>query len=160
MASFCAKDVTAVKLSDKLSEAVQRSLLASSPDVVVSTPARAWQNISSSSLPVDRLTHLVLDEADLLMSYGYVDDLQSVARSLPKGVQTILMSATLTSETDSLKSIFCRSPLVLNLEERDIEKKNLLQYYVKYVLNIVHFPLFCHSIPPTPLQLFRVSSRA
>ncbi|EON98115.1 putative atp-dependent rna helicase dbp9 protein [Phaeoacremonium minimum UCRPA7] len=129
--AFCAKDVQAVKLSDKLSDAVQRSLLSAFPDIVISTPARAWQNIDSGALVVDKLTHLVLDEADLVLSYGYDEDLQNVARILPKGVQKILMSATLTAEVDDLKGLFCRDPMLLDLEEKDAEGEGVSQYVVK-----------------------------
>lgn len=50
LVSFCAKDIQAIKLTDKVSDAVQRSLLSNSPDIVVSTPSRAWTNITSSAL--------------------------------------------------------------------------------------------------------------
>ena len=83
---------------------------------------------------MDKLTHLVLDEADLVLSYGYDEDLQNVARILPKGVQKILMSATLTTEVDELKGLFCRNPTVLNLEEKEAEGEGVSQYVVKYVL--------------------------
>lgn len=129
--AFCAKDIQAVKLTDQVSEAVQRSILSSAPDIVISTPARAWQNISNGSLSVDKLTHLVLDEADLVLSYGYDEDLQNVARSVPKGLQTILMSATLTTDVETVKGLFCRDPTVLDLAEPDAEGEGVSQFYVK-----------------------------
>lgn len=129
--AFCAKDIQAVKLTDQVSEAVQRSILSSAPDIVISTPARAWQNISNGSLSVDKLTHLILDEADLVLSYGYDEDLQNVARSVPKGLQAILMSATLTTDVETVKGLFCRDPTVLDLEEPDAEGEGVSQFYVK-----------------------------
>lgn len=131
LSAFCAKDIQAVKLTEQVSEAVQRSILSSAPDIVISTPARAWQNISNGSLSVDKLTHLVLDEADLVLSYGYDEDLQNVARSVPKGLQTILMSATLTTDVDTVKGLFCRDPTVLDLEEPDAKGEGVSQFYVK-----------------------------
>lgn len=110
---------------------MQRSILSSAPDVVISTPARAWQNISNGALSVENLTHLVLDEADLVLSYGYDEDLQNIARSIPKGLQTILMSATLTTDVDTVKGLFCRDPTVLDLEEPDAEGEGVSQFYVK-----------------------------
>ncbi|KAI3401258.1 hypothetical protein diail_11964 [Diaporthe ilicicola] len=129
--AFCAKDVQAVKLTEQVSEAVQRSILSSAPDIVISTPARAWQNISNGSLFVDKLTHLVLDEADLVLSYGYDEDLQNVARSVPKGLQTILMSATLTTDVETVKGLLCRDPTTLDLEEPDAKGEGVSQFYVK-----------------------------
>lgn len=80
---------------------------------------------------MDKLTHLVLDEADLVLSYGYDEDLQNVARSITKGLQTILMSATLTTDVETVKGLFCRDPTVLDLEEPDAEGEGVSQFYVK-----------------------------
>ncbi|KGQ04771.1 ATP-dependent RNA helicase DBP9 [Beauveria bassiana D1-5] len=133
--AFCSKDVRAVKLTDKLSDAVQRSLLATLPDIVISTPARAWHNVNgnSSALSLAKLSHLVLDEADLLLSYGYDGDLENLSWSIPKGIQTIMMSATLTSEVDSLKKIFYRDnvPELLDLEEPENEGGGITQLVTK-----------------------------
>ncbi|PSR77956.1 P-loop containing nucleoside triphosphate hydrolase protein [Coniella lustricola] len=131
LSAYCAKDIQAVKLTDQVTDAVQRSILSSGPDIVISTPARAWQNISNGALSVDDLTHLVLDEADLVLSYGYDEDLQNVARSIPKGLQTILMSATLTTDVSTVQGLFCRDPKALDLEEPDAEGEGVSQFYVK-----------------------------
>jgi ATP-dependent RNA helicase DDX56/DBP9 len=130
--AFCAKDIHAAKLTENVSDAVQRSLLANVPDIVVSTPARAWHSVNSAALSLTKLQHLVLDEADLVLSYGYDEDMENISRSLPKGVQTIMMSATLSAELDALKGIFCRNPTVLDLQEEfGAEDEKLTQFYVK-----------------------------
>lgn len=135
--AFCAKDIQATKLTENLSDAVQRSLLSNVPDVVVSTPARAWHSVKSSGLSLEKLQYLVLDEADLVLSYGYDEDMENISRSVPKGVQTIMMSATLSSELDTLKGIFCRNPKLLDLnEEIGDEDEKLCQFYVKYVRSL------------------------
>ncbi|KAI1393603.1 DEAD-domain-containing protein [Hypoxylon trugodes] len=131
LTSFCSREIKISKLSDKLSDAAQRAVLSDSPDVVVATPARAWHNVKNSTLSLEKLTHLVLDEADLVLSYGYDEDLQNVASSLPKGLQTTLMSATLTPEVDTLKGLFCRNPTILDLEEPDEDGGGVSQYVVK-----------------------------
>lgn len=131
LSAFCSKDIQAIKLTDQVSEAVQRSVLSSGPDIVISTPARAWQNIDNGSFSVEDLTHLVIDEADLVLSYGYDDDLQNVARSIPKGLQAILMSATLTTDVDTVQGLFCRDPTLLDLEEPEAEGEGVSQYFVK-----------------------------
>ncbi|TGO28226.1 hypothetical protein BPAE_0030g00110 [Botrytis paeoniae] len=129
--AFCAKDVRAVNLTQRVSDAVQRSLLADSPDIVIATPARASLNANTSALSLANLTHMVIDEADLVLSYGYDEDLQNVAKIMPKGVQTVLMSATLTSEVETLKGLFCRNPEVLQLEEAEDEGEGVSQFVVK-----------------------------
>ena len=172
LTAFCAKDVQAIKLTDKVTPNVQRAMLTAKPDVVISTPARAWENVSNGALPLDKLTHLVLDEADLVLSYGYEEDLQNVAREMPKGVQTILMSATLTAEVDTVKGLFCRNPALLDIDEPEAEGEGVTQYVVKtaedekFLLIYVIFKLkliqgkvivFCQDVrsllPPLPSPL-------
>ena len=124
-------------MTENVSDAVLRSLLANVPDIVVATPARAWHSVNSSALSLEKLQHLVLDEADLVLSYGYDEDMENLSRSLPKGVQTIMMSATLSAELDTLKGILCRNPTLLDLkEELGPEDEKLTQFYVKYVVEL------------------------
>lgn len=136
--TFCAKDIRVLNLTQKLPDSVQRSLLADSPDIVVATPARAFLNISTSALSLDSLTHLVIDEADLVLSYGYEEDLHNVAKTIPSGIQTFLMSATLSTDIETLKGIFCRDPVVIALDDTK-EDNSVSQYVVKYVLS-KHMP--------------------
>lgn len=129
--TFCAKEIRAFNLTQKVPDAVQRSLLADSPDIIVSTPARVSQNLNSSALSLAHLTHLVIDEADLVLSYGYEEDLQNIQKALSKGVQATLTSATLTTEVETLKGLFCQDPVSLELDEVGEDKGGLTQYVVK-----------------------------
>lgn len=106
-------------------------MLADFPDIVISTPARVLANINSSALSLSNLTQLVIDEADLVLSYGYEDDMHALSKALPRGVQTFLMSATLTAEVDTLKGLFCRSPVVLKLNEKEDKVSGISQFVVK-----------------------------
>ena len=117
LSSFCVDDIRAVNLTHKVSEAVQRSLLADQPDIVIGTPARASQSVASSALSLAQLAHLVVDEADLVLSYDYEQDLRNVAHTVPQGLQTFLMSATLSDDVDTLSGLFCRNPVVLKLDD-------------------------------------------
>lgn len=51
------------------------------PDIVVSTPARALAHLKANSLSLkDSLDILVIDEADLVFSFGYEDDVKEVLK--------------------------------------------------------------------------------
>ena len=137
--AFCLKNIRVINLNPlnskkkKVSEDVQRSLLAENPDIIVATPARASLYLQSSAFSVEALAHLVIDEADLIFSYGHDDDLQVIAEAVPKRVQTTLMSATLSTEIDTLKGLFCRDPIVLDFQETADDEGGISQYTVKYV---------------------------
>ena len=51
-----------------------------------------------------------------------------------------MMSATLTSEVETLKGLFCRNPTVLKLEEAETEGEGVSQYVVKYVAQLYVVP--------------------
>lgn len=111
-----------------------RTLLADNPHIIVSTPSRAITHIKLSSPALTTgISRLVIDEADLLLSYGYEEDLSGISKALPRGIQTFLMSATLTAEVHSLKTLFCRSPAILKLEEDEAkeEGEGVQQFIVK-----------------------------
>lgn len=129
--AFCFDDVKALNLTEKIPEAVMRARLGDAPDIVVTTPARAVHNISNTALSVEGLAHLVIDEADLVLSYGYNDDLQTIAKAIPQGLQTFLMSATLTTDVTTLKGLFCRDPVVIDLQEKADDAGGVSQYIVK-----------------------------
>lgn len=131
LSAYCAKHIRSINLTQRVSDTVLRSILADSPDIVVSTPGKASQTLASAAFSLDNLTHLVIDEADLVLSYGYEDDINGLAKSIPGGIQTFLMSATLTTEVDTLKALFCKNPATLKLEEKEEEGEGVTQYVVK-----------------------------
>ncbi|KAJ5835434.1 hypothetical protein N7447_001460 [Penicillium robsamsonii] len=146
-ACFCGKDIRSVNLTQKVSDEVQRSILADFPDIVVSTPTRVYSNVNNSALSLDKITHLVIDEADLVLSYGYDEEINALSKAIPRGAQTFLMSATLTSEVDTLKDLYCRNPVILKLEEKEEKGAGVSQFVVrcaedeKFLLTYVIFKL-------------------
>eukprot|EP00584_Thalassiosira_punctigera_P009500 CAMPEP_0172543244 /NCGR_PEP_ID=MMETSP1067-20121228/13685_1 /TAXON_ID=265564 ORGANISM="Thalassiosira punctigera, Strain Tpunct2005C2" /NCGR_SAMPLE_ID=MMETSP1067 /ASSEMBLY_ACC=CAM_ASM_000444 /LENGTH=490 /DNA_ID=CAMNT_0013329625 /DNA_START=78 /DNA_END=1546 /DNA_ORIENTATION=- len=118
----------------------QEALLRDRPDVVVATPAGLVTHVRSGRLNLKRSVEtLVVDEADLILSFGYADDVTEIMKSLPKTCQGFLMSATLSPELQKLKHVVLHSPAVLKLEGEDDESNNpasnpkegtLMQFYL------------------------------
>lgn len=131
LAAFCGQDIRVENLTRKEDDKVQRARLADFPDILVATPGRASANLNNEALSLRDLAHLVIDEADLVLSYGYEDDLENIAKTIPKGVQTFLMSATLKMELKTLKGLFCRDPVILELDEEENDTGSVSQYVVR-----------------------------
>ena len=130
--AFCSSEVSIANLAQKTSDSVQRSSLALLPDIVVATPARVALNVNTTALSLDDIVHVVIDEADLVLSYGYEEDLQIIQKALPPSPQILLMSATLSTEVDSLKGMFCKDPVIIALDEQEAKEENgVTQYIVK-----------------------------
>ncbi|KAH4613502.1 ATP-dependent RNA helicase DBP9 [Parastagonospora nodorum] len=127
----CGQAVRIQNIAGKESEVVTKAKLADNPDIVIATPARASANINTGALAVTELAHLVVDEGDLVMGYGFKEDLDQIAQNIPKGVQMFLMSATLNTEVESLGSLLCNDPVVLKLDDLDKDSKRVKQYVIK-----------------------------
>ncbi|KAF1816381.1 ATP-dependent RNA helicase DBP9 [Eremomyces bilateralis CBS 781.70] len=132
LSSFCSQSLRVENIARKEDDKVQRARLAALPDIVVSTPGRAVVHINSSALSLSEVKHLVIDEADLILSYDYGADLETISKTLPTDVQTFLMSATLHTEVESLKGLFCKNaaPAILDLEEQEKDDEDKVQQYV------------------------------
>ncbi|KAF2439211.1 ATP-dependent RNA helicase-like protein dbp9 [Karstenula rhodostoma CBS 690.94] len=128
LASYCGQDVRIQNLAGKESDVVQRAKLAELPDIVVATPARAAANIGALSLK--SLATLVIDEGDLILGYGFKDDLETVSQNMPKGVQIFLMSATLSTDVEAVQALFCRDPVILKLDDLEKDAKLVKQYVI------------------------------
>lgn len=131
LSANCSRDVRSVNLTQRVSDAVLNAMLTDTPDLVISTPGRANQFLSSGKLALDQVTHLVIDEADLVLSYGYEEDINTIAKSIPPAAQTFLMSATLTSDIDTLKQTLCKDPVVVRIKDAEEQTETITQYAVK-----------------------------
>ncbi|KAL8278607.1 hypothetical protein RQP46_008899 [Phenoliferia psychrophenolica] len=116
-------------------ERVERMQLADRPEIVVATPSRALAHLRSEALHLEHIDYLVIDEADLILSYGHSsEDIRSILAgpwNLPKVYQSFLMSATMTGEVEELKGVVLRNPVILKLEDDEDELANLSQYLVR-----------------------------
>lgn len=131
LSAHCGQEIRIQNIAGKESDVVTKAKLADSPDIVIATPARASANINNGSLAVAELAHLVVDEGDLVMGYGFKEDLDQIAQNIPRGVQIFLMSATLNTEVESLGSLLCNDPVVLKLDDLDKDSKRVKQYVIK-----------------------------
>lgn len=131
LCEFCGKVVRTVNLTQKVSESVLTTRLNEVPDIIVSTPSKVVQLVDSLTLSLDSIQQLVIDEADLVLSYGYEQDVNRIATALSSGVQTFLISATLTSEVEQLRSAFDRDYAVVDIEDREEKAQEVTQYVVK-----------------------------
>ncbi|WP_394129806.1 DEAD/DEAH box helicase [Shewanella maritima] len=85
-------------------------------DVIVATPGRLLDLISSNAVKLDKVTHLVLDEADRLLNLGFTQELQQILALLPKQKQTLLFSATFPEEVIGLAKELLVNPVELALQ--------------------------------------------
>eukprot|EP01135_Chromosphaera_perkinsii_P012416 Nk52_evm27s2657 gene=Nk52_evmTU27s2657 len=129
---YCSKEVTCLHLKPGVGLDAQKGVLDEKPSIIVSTPSRVVAHFNNKSIDLSSLQYMVVDEADLLFSFGYKADMTSLVSCLPKVLQSFLMSATLSPEVDELKELIMHNPVVLKLEESILpEEDKLAQFLIR-----------------------------
>lgn len=127
---YCRDIITVCSLSDD-NLSVQKYRLQNNPDIIISTPAKLVSNLKQIDIDLSGVSTLVMDEADLVLSFGYTEDVHSIIAKMPKIFQGILMSATLSAELDKFKRIILHTPVLLKLEEAEGGISNLQQFFLR-----------------------------
>ncbi|KAG2694507.1 hypothetical protein I3760_08G148000 [Carya illinoinensis] len=136
---LCRVQLKVVQLTSSMPVSDLRTALAGPPDILVSTPACIPKCLSAGlllSASIDAsLEILVLDEADLLLSYGYEDDIKAFTAHIPRRCQCLLMSATSSGDVEKLKKLVLHNPFILTLPEvgnikDEIIPKNVQQFWI------------------------------
>ncbi|XP_047991943.1 probable ATP-dependent RNA helicase DDX56 [Leguminivora glycinivorella] len=126
----CAREVRCIDISANGDMQTQKALLSDKPDIVVATPSKALAHLKAGNMRLkEDLAMLVVDEADLVFSFGYEDEIKELLGHLPKIYQAVLASATLSEDVLSLKKIVLRNPVTLKLEEPELAAGSKLQHY-------------------------------
>jgi superfamily II DNA/RNA helicase len=85
-------------------------------DVLVATPGRLLDLLSSNGVKLNKLHTLVLDEADRMLNLGFTEELNQILGLLPKKRQTLLFSATFPEEVRELTRALLHKPVEILLQ--------------------------------------------
>jgi superfamily II DNA/RNA helicase len=105
----------------------QRSLLAKGPSVVVACPGRLEDLVASGDVVLDRARLVVVDEADRMADMGFLPAVRRLLDRTPVRRQTLLFSATLDGDVDTLVARYQRDPVhhAVAGDEDDAEVEHL-----------------------------------
>src|SRR6478609_7407560 len=96
----------------------QEKTLRAGVDVVVATPGRLIDHLDRQNVVFDDLEVLVLDEADRMLDMGFAPQINRVVGEIPPYRQTLLFSATMPPEVESLARKYLRRPVVVQVGVR------------------------------------------
>ncbi|KMV30878.1 DEAD/DEAH box helicase [Photobacterium swingsii] len=88
-------------------------------DILVATPGRLLDLISSNAIKLNKVKTLVLDEADRMLSLGFTEELAELLALLPKKKQTLLFSATFPEQVQALTQELLTDPVEVQLQSTD-----------------------------------------
>ncbi|MFQ5401013.1 MAG: DEAD/DEAH box helicase [Anaerolineae bacterium] len=111
----------------------QKNRLKKGVDIVVGTPGRLLDLIKQKALDLSHVRTVVLDEADEMLSMGFIEDIKTILQETPDGRQTALFSATLPPAIRSLAKRYLRDPQTITIARKQRTVSSIEQRY--YLVN-------------------------
>ena len=101
-------------------------------DVLIATPGRLLDLYKREKLHLNRVETLVLDEADLMLDMGFINDVNKIVSITPLNKQILLFSATMPQKVIDLTKSVLQEPETIRIESNTKAAKNVEQklYYV------------------------------
>ena len=139
-------------------EQPQMRALREGADIIVATPGRLLDLMGRHCGDFAGLEFLVLDEADRMLDMGFLPSIRQVVRALPKQRQTLLFSATLSREIESLTKEFQHAPKLIQIGRRSNPAETVTQFIYE-VPQHLKMSLLTHLLHDQTLNMVLVFSR-
>ena len=97
--------------------------------VVVGTPGRVMDHMRRGTLKLDKLTTLVLDEADEMLRMGFIDDVEWVLEQSPSDRQIALFSATMPQQIRRIATKHLNNPEQITIKTRTTTVETIRQRF-------------------------------
>lgn len=110
----------------------QKDVLKKGVDILIATPGRLLDLHKQDNLNLDYVDILVLDEADLMLDMGFIDDVKKIERLCTREKQILLFSATIPFKVEQLANTILNEPERVEVAPNSSTSKNVNQvlYYV------------------------------
>ena len=99
-------------------------------NIVIGTPGRVMDHMRRGTLKLDSISLAVLDEADEMLSMGFIDDIVTILSETPESRQTVLFSATMPKEILDLTERFQKNPVLIEINKKQVTLDNIAQKFV------------------------------
>ncbi|MDH5596953.1 MAG: DEAD/DEAH box helicase, partial [Candidatus Peregrinibacteria bacterium] len=101
--------------------------LKKNPHVIVGTPGRMIDHIEKKTIRLDRVSILVLDEADRMLDMGFAPQIKKILHVVPKERQTMLFSATMPREIIGMAHEYMKTPTHVEVARQGTTAENVDQ---------------------------------
>lgn len=99
------------------------------PHVIIATPGRLIDHLEQRNVTLDRISVLVLDEADRMLDMGFWPQVQKIIRFVPAERQTMLFSATLSKEIMELATKHMKTPVSIEVAPQGTTAERVTQEF-------------------------------
>ncbi|MCF6435373.1 DEAD/DEAH box helicase [Pseudoalteromonas sp. MMG022] len=107
----------------------QEKALKAGSDVVVATPGRLLDHLIKGTLSLAQVEHLVFDEADRILDMGFIGEIKRIMRHLPAQRQTLLFSATIDEQVQSLVKQWLNDPKRVSIDKENSAAQQVEQVF-------------------------------
>lgn len=94
-------------------------------DILIATPGRMFDLLNQKVLRLERVNILVLDEADLMLDLGFIDDIRGVLGHMKMRRQTLFFSATINEKIKKLAYTLVNKPIRIQISPKDPIARNV-----------------------------------
>ncbi|MFP7176536.1 DEAD/DEAH box helicase [Priestia filamentosa] len=115
------------------------------PHIISATPGRLMDHMKRRTIRLDHIRTAVLDEADEMLNMGFIEDIQTILGSISSPHQTLLFSATMPKQIQSLAQKFMNNPEIVKVKAKGLTVKNIEQQYVEIPENR-KFDVLCNFL--------------
>ena len=123
-------------------------------DIIVGTPGRILDHLSRGTLYLGEIKFLVLDEVDRMFDMGFYKDVEKILRTCPDDRQTMMFSATISSDIDHLAKKYTKNPVEIAVKSY-VDPSKLTQVYYD-TPNPIKFSLLVHLLKKEKSDLIMV----
>ena len=113
------------------------------PHVVIGTPGRMLDMITKKIINMDTIRVLVLDEADELLSEGFIKQIKQIISSINNTTQIGLFSATMDANFMKMTEKFLRNPINILINKENLTLDGIVQYNIECEKNEYKFDTLC-----------------
>ena len=125
------KRIKTCALYGKSSFVAQEKELKQKTHIVVGTPGRTIDHIKEGTFVTDNIKYLVIDEADEMLSLGFISQIEEIISYLPESRVTMLFSATLPEDIDDLSKKYLKNPTKIQIEAKTLTVDRIEQIAYK-----------------------------
>ena len=119
--------ITAAAIYGGVGMAPQEHAMRAGVDVLIATPGRLLDHLSSSYASLKNVEFLVLDEADRMLDMGFLPDIKRILKLVPAKRQTLFFSATMPPPIAALTREMLHNPLMIDLGRRSMPAVGITQ---------------------------------
>ncbi|WP_243522083.1 DEAD/DEAH box helicase [Bacillus pseudomycoides] len=125
------EDINVLAIYGGQDVAQQMRKLKGNTHIVVATPGRLLDHLRRETIVLSNVSMLVLDEADQMLHFGFLYDIEDILEVTPESKQTMLFSATMPKDIKKLAKRYMKEPEMIRIQSEEVTVNNIKQRVIE-----------------------------